>query len=154
MAHPPIRGHPRLGGASTPETELVVSGRTRRAATAHDMTVAALTDRAGSPIYENADRGAAGSVHVRCGIRTIPYARVERCRPGAVIVLPWHPGYGTSHALRPEVQADGTAEGKVMGFAGYMMMRSQRPRPGEDPPPDEGRRHYRTALDPRVVATR
>lgn len=74
-------------------------------------------------------------VHVTCGIRTIPYAWVAQTRPGGVIVLPWHPGYGTSHALRLAVRDNGTAVGRVVGYAGYMMMRSQRPRPGEDPPP-------------------
>jgi protein-L-isoaspartate(D-aspartate) O-methyltransferase len=90
-------------------------------------------------------------VHVTCGVRNIPYAWVEQTRADGVIVLPWHPGYGTSHALRLEVQKDGTAVGRVVGYAGYMMMRSQRPKPGEDPPPGEGRRHYRTALDPRAL---
>ncbi|MEV4078467.1 methyltransferase domain-containing protein [Nonomuraea fuscirosea] len=90
-------------------------------------------------------------VHVTCGVRTIPYAWVEQTRPGGVIVLPWHPGYGTSHALRLVVQEGGTAVGRVAGYAGYMMMRSQRPRPGQDPPPEQERRHYRTALDPRAL---
>jgi hypothetical protein len=76
---------------------------------------------------------------------------VEQIRPGGVIVLPWHPGYGTRHALRLEVQDDGTAVGRVVGYAGYMMMRSQRPRPGQEPPPGQDRRHYRTALDPRAL---
>ncbi|MEU7744034.1 methyltransferase domain-containing protein [Nonomuraea sp. NPDC049158] len=100
----------------------------------------------GHPDREPYDR-----VHVTCGIRTIPYAWVKQTRPGGVIVLPWHPGYGTSHALRLEVQDDGTAVGRVVGYAGYMMMRSQRLRPGEDPPPGKQRRHYRTALDPRAL---
>ncbi|WP_433516960.1 protein-L-isoaspartate O-methyltransferase family protein [Nonomuraea sp. CA-143628] len=90
-------------------------------------------------------------VHVTCGIRDIPYAWVEQCRVGAVIVLPWHPGYGTSHCLRLEVQEDGTALGRVVGFAGYMMMRSQRPHLNEDQLPGQERRHYRTALDPRAL---
>ncbi|MFG1956483.1 methyltransferase domain-containing protein [Nonomuraea sp. NPDC049028] len=90
-------------------------------------------------------------VHVTCGIRTIPYAWVKQTRPGGVIVLPWHPGYGTSHALRLEVRDDGTAIGRAVGYASYMMMRSQRLKPGEDPPPGKGRRHYRTALDPRAL---
>ncbi|MGW0807427.1 methyltransferase domain-containing protein [Nonomuraea sp. NPDC002799] len=90
-------------------------------------------------------------VHVTCGIRDIPYAWVQQCRPGAVIVLPWHPGYGTSHCLRLEVQDDGTAVGEVVGFAGYMMIRSQRPRPNTPQLPGEERRHYRTALDPRAL---
>ncbi|TYB67749.1 methyltransferase domain-containing protein [Nonomuraea sp. PA05] len=90
-------------------------------------------------------------VHVTCGIRDIPYAWVEQCRPGAVIVLPWHPGFGASHALRLEVQADGTAQGRVVGGAAYMMMRSQRLRPDREPEREEDRRHYWSALDPRAL---
>ncbi|MGW0804203.1 methyltransferase domain-containing protein [Nonomuraea sp. NPDC002799] len=90
-------------------------------------------------------------VHVTCGIRDIPYAWVAQCRPGAVIVMPWHPGFGASHALRLEVQADGTAQGRVVGDAAYMMMRSQRLRPKVKPPRDEDRRRYWSALDPRAL---
>ncbi|MEV0619618.1 methyltransferase domain-containing protein [Nonomuraea sp. NPDC050404] len=90
-------------------------------------------------------------VHVTCGIRDIPHAWVEQCRPGAVIVLPWHPGFGTSHALRLEVQDDSTAVGRVVGYAGYMMIRSQRRKPLENQPQSEERRNYRTALDPRAL---
>ncbi|MET8868365.1 methyltransferase domain-containing protein [Nonomuraea sp. NPDC004580] len=90
-------------------------------------------------------------VHVTCGVRDVPYPWVQQCRPGGVIVLPWHPGYGTSHALRLVVQEDGTAAGTIEGFAGYMMMRSQRPIPCQSPPPGKERRHYRTALDPRAL---
>ncbi|MGW4794933.1 methyltransferase domain-containing protein [Nonomuraea sp. NPDC004297] len=97
------------------------------------------------------DLGPYDRVHVTCGIRNIPYAWVEQCRPGAVIVLPWHPGFGTGHCLRLEVQNDGTAQGRVVGFAGYMMMRSQRLRPDEKPQRDEDRRRYWTALDPRAL---
>ncbi|MEV0614607.1 methyltransferase domain-containing protein [Nonomuraea sp. NPDC050404] len=90
-------------------------------------------------------------IHVTCGIRDIPYAWVKQCRPGAIIVLPWHPGFGTGHCLRLEVRADGTARGRVVGFAGYMMMRAQRLRPDERPERDEERRRYWTALDPRAL---
>ncbi len=77
------------------------------------------------------------------------YAWVEQTRPGGVIVLPWHPGFGAGHALRLEVQSDGTAQGRVVGGAAYMMMRSQRVRP--DAEPGHGRRRYWTALDPRAL---
>ncbi|MEU8145858.1 methyltransferase domain-containing protein [Nonomuraea sp. NPDC048901] len=91
-------------------------------------------------------------VHVTCGIRTIPYPWIEQTRPGGMIVLPWHPGYGTSHALRLEVRDDGTAVGRVVGYAGYMMLRSQRPRPSMNQLPGQERRHYRMALDPRALS--
>ncbi|MFB4273017.1 methyltransferase domain-containing protein [Nonomuraea sp. GTA35] len=87
-------------------------------------------------------------VHVTCGIREVPYAWVEQCRPGAVIVLPWHPGYGDGVVLRLEVQDDGTAAGRVVGFASYMWMRAQRPGSQETA---ETTRWYWTALDPRAL---
>jgi len=96
------------------------------------------------------DRAPYDRVHVTCGIRHVPYAWVEQCRPGAVIVLPWHPGFGASHALRLEVREDGTAQGRVVGGAAYMMMRSQRLRPDEKQPQEETRRYW-TALDPRAL---
>ncbi|QYC45902.1 Protein-L-isoaspartate O-methyltransferase [Nonomuraea coxensis DSM 45129] len=88
-------------------------------------------------------------VHVTCGIRHVPYAWVEQCRPGALIVAPWRPGFGIGFCLRLQVQQDRTARGGIVDFAEYMWMRSQRPATDEAPPGDE-RRQYWTALDPRA----
>ncbi|WP_308168061.1 methyltransferase domain-containing protein [Nonomuraea sp. NEAU-A123] len=91
-------------------------------------------------------------VHVTCGIRTVPYAWVEQCRPGGEIVLPYCPGFGHNHALRLVVAPDGTAYGFFPGFASYMMMRSQRPvldRPARGP---EDKHHFTTRIDPRTIA--
>ncbi|MCF6470611.1 hypothetical protein FAF44_19725 [Nonomuraea sp. MG754425] len=82
------------------------------------------------------------------GIRYVRYAWVEQCRPGAVIVAPWRPGFGVGHCLRLEVRADGTAQGRIVDFADYMWMRSQRPAP--DDTLSDDRRQYWTALDPRA----
>ncbi|GAA2215522.1 methyltransferase domain-containing protein [Nonomuraea monospora] len=120
---------------------------------AKNLAAAGLTPRLliGDGALGCADGAPYDRVHVTCGVREVPYAWVAQTRPGGVIVLPWHPGYGTSHALRLEVREDGTAVGRVMGFAGYMMLRSQRPRPCLGQAPGEERRHYRTALDPRAL---
>jgi protein-L-isoaspartate(D-aspartate) O-methyltransferase len=93
-------------------------------------------------------------VHVTCGVARIPYAWVEQTRPGGVIVAPYQPGYGYGHKVRLDVIGDGTAVGRFRGPAGYMMMRSQRPRAGrlasfvhhEDEAAES-----RTTLDPREV---
>ena len=91
-------------------------------------------------------------VHVTCGIRVVPYAWVEQCRPGGEIVLPYCPGFGTNHALRLVVPPDGSAYGSFPGFASYMMMRSQRPladRPARDP---AEKHRFTTRVDPRTIA--
>ncbi|MBF8187577.1 methyltransferase domain-containing protein [Nonomuraea sp. K274] len=91
-------------------------------------------------------------VHVTCGIRTVPYAWVAQSRPGAVIVLPYCPGFGTNHALRLVVMPDGTAVGRFPGFASYMMMRSQRGTPDRPPRGPDDKHHLTTRVDPRTIA--
>ncbi|MEV4475747.1 hypothetical protein [Nonomuraea sp. NPDC049504] len=74
-------------------------------------------------------QGAAGGpydrVHVTCAVRSVPYAWVERCRPGGVIVTPVRTGVGEGHVLRLVVMPDGTAHGRFREYADYMVMRSQ-----------------------------
>jgi protein-L-isoaspartate O-methyltransferase len=60
-------------------------------------------------------------------VAEIPYAWVEQCRPGGIIVTPFSPGYGYGWLTRLHVLPDGTAVGGFPGRAGYMLMRSQRP---------------------------
>ncbi|GAA0950149.1 methyltransferase domain-containing protein [Nonomuraea longicatena] len=91
-------------------------------------------------------------VHVTCGIRHVPHAWVEQCRPGAVIVLPYCPDFGSNHLLRLTVRPDGSAVGRFVGFASYMLMRSQRSTP-DAPARDAADRHWSTTrVDPRTVA--
>ncbi|GAA3254437.1 methyltransferase domain-containing protein [Nonomuraea helvata] len=88
-------------------------------------------------------------VHVTCGIRSIPYAWVEQCRPGGVVVLPYCPGFGDDHVLRLVTLPDGTAIGRFPGHATYMMMRSQRPIPYVA---DDGSgQHHPTSVHPRTI---
>ncbi|MGP3912871.1 methyltransferase domain-containing protein [Nonomuraea sp. 10N515B] len=87
-------------------------------------------------------------VHVTCGIRTLPYAWVEQCRPGGVIVAPYSPGFG-DHVLRLVALPDGTAIGRFPGYAAYMMMRLQRPASAA-PDDGSGRRHP-TQVHPRTI---
>ncbi|MFG1704975.1 methyltransferase domain-containing protein [Nonomuraea sp. M3C6] len=91
-------------------------------------------------------------IHVTCGVRTVPYAWVEQSRPGAVIVLPYCPGFGTNHAVRLVVMPDGTAVGRFPGFASYMMMRSQRGTPDRPPRGPGDKHHLTTRIDPRTIA--
>ncbi|MFD1539436.1 methyltransferase domain-containing protein [Nonomuraea guangzhouensis] len=88
-------------------------------------------------------------VHVTCAVHTVPYAWIEQCRPGAVIVTPYSPGFDTDHSLRLVVMPDGSAVGRFPGYASYMMMRSQGATPGA---PDDGSgRRFTTAVDPRTI---
>ncbi|MGN9847187.1 methyltransferase domain-containing protein [Nonomuraea sp. H19] len=91
-------------------------------------------------------------VHVACGIRQVPYAWIQQTRPGAIIVLPFCPGFGVGHELRLIVTPDGTAYGRFPGFADYMMMRSQRD-PEDQPAQGPEDKHYLTTrIDPRTIA--
>ena len=91
-------------------------------------------------------------VHVTCGVRTVPYAWIEQARPGAVIVLPYCPGFGVNHSLRLVVMPDSTAIGRFPGFASYMMMRSQRSCAGGATRRPEEKHHLTTRVDPRTIA--
>ncbi|GAA5041723.1 protein-L-isoaspartate(D-aspartate) O-methyltransferase [Thermocatellispora tengchongensis] len=90
-------------------------------------------------------------VHVTCGIRRVPYAWIEQSRPGAVIVLPYCPGFGTDHALRLVVTPDGMAYGRFPGFASYMTMRAQRPQRDQPARTDADKHHLTTRVDPRTI---
>ncbi|MGW0805840.1 methyltransferase domain-containing protein [Nonomuraea sp. NPDC002799] len=90
-------------------------------------------------------------VHVTCAVHTIPYAWVEQCRAGGVIVTPYSTEFGADVCVRLVVMPDGTAVGRFPGPASYMMMRSQDGTPvsGDD---GSGRRSA-TRVDPRIIAS-
>ncbi|SDJ35736.1 methyltransferase domain-containing protein [Nonomuraea jiangxiensis] len=89
-------------------------------------------------------------VHVTCSVYRVPYAWVEQCRPGGLIVAPFETGVGCGRAIRLVVGADGTAVGRFRGSASYMPIRSQRV---EYPPePDVEPVRASTRVDPRTIA--
>lgn len=88
-------------------------------------------------------------VHATCGVSHVPYAWVRQTRPGGVIVAPYAPGFASSHELRLVVMPDGTAVGRFIGHASYMMMRSHR-QPPWPAPGDEGAEST-TPIDPRTI---
>lgn len=70
-------------------------------------------------------------VHVTAGVREIPYAWVTQTRPGGILAMPWAPNHVRGYALRLAVTGE-TAVGRIVGDAGFMMLRDQRftyPRP-------------------------
>ena len=90
-------------------------------------------------------------VHVTCAVEHLPQAWIEQTRPGGLIVLPWSPAPHAGYMVRLDVLGGGLAVGRLVGPAGYMMMRSQR----RDVPwhahhSDEAER-TRTRLDPRTM---
>jgi protein-L-isoaspartate O-methyltransferase len=90
-------------------------------------------------------------VHVTCGVREVPATWIAQARPGAVIALPWMPGFARGFQARLIAVGDGTAIGRFTGMASYMMLRSQRfPEPRIDQADDAER--TTTRLDPRTVA--
>lgn len=64
-----------------------------------------------------------------CGVRSVPFAWVEQCRPGGVIVAPWGTHYSHGDAVaRLVVAPDGqSAAGRFTGPVEFMKLRSQRP---------------------------
>ncbi|MGW0807300.1 methyltransferase domain-containing protein [Nonomuraea sp. NPDC002799] len=89
-------------------------------------------------------------VHVTCGVHTVPYAWVEQCRPGAVIVAPFFTGFDFDLSVRLVVMPGGTAVGRFPGTASYMMMRAQE---GSSLVADDGSgRRAHTQVDPRTIA--
>lgn len=63
-----------------------------------------------------------------CGLRAIPFAWVEQCRPGGVIVAPWGTHYSHGDAVaRLVVAPDGhSASGSFTQRVEFMKLRSQR----------------------------
>ncbi|KOX11851.1 hypothetical protein ADL05_22985, partial [Nocardiopsis sp. NRRL B-16309] len=59
--------------------------------------------------------------------RTIPYSWVAQVYPGGVIVTPYQVGTTDGVLVRLEVGEDGTAHGRIIGDAPFMLLRSQRP---------------------------
>ncbi|MEU5434820.1 methyltransferase domain-containing protein [Streptomyces sp. NPDC020719] len=63
-----------------------------------------------------------------CGLRSIPFAWVEQCRPGGIIVTPWGTHYSNGDAVARLVVADDSksASGAFTGPVEFMKLRAQR----------------------------
>ena len=60
-------------------------------------------------------------------VQTVPYAWVEQCRVGGVIVTPWGTSFDNNGLLRMTVGDDGTASGHFVDGVNFMWDRGQRP---------------------------
>jgi protein-L-isoaspartate(D-aspartate) O-methyltransferase len=89
-------------------------------------------------------------IHVGCGTADIPYRWIEQCRPGGLIVLPWHPGAGPGHVLRLTVLGDAEAIGSFHGLARHAMLHGQREAMTWTHGP-RGNANNRVGTDPRAI---
>ncbi|PJJ05458.1 protein-L-isoaspartate O-methyltransferase [Streptomyces sp. 2333.5] len=104
----------------------------RAVATAAMATV----ERLGIPLHVVHGDGSQGylegapydRVIATCGLRSLPFAWVEQCRPGGVVVAPWGTNYSHADAVaRLVVAPDGaSASGRFTGPVEFMKLRSQR----------------------------
>lgn len=67
-------------------------------------------------------------VMATCGVRRVPLAWVEQCRPGGVIVVPWGTPFSNGDAVARLVVADDgrSASGTFTGPVEFMKLRAQR----------------------------
>lgn len=56
----------------------------------------------------------------------IPYPWVAQVRPGGTVLLPWGSDWYSSALLRLVVGTDGSASGRIVGGASFMLLRTQR----------------------------
>jgi protein-L-isoaspartate(D-aspartate) O-methyltransferase len=141
----------QLVGDHTGVTSIEVDGAVSEQA-AKNLAAAGMRPRlvvgdgaAGCPERAPFDR-----VHVTCAVHTVPYAWIEQCRPGAVIVAPFSTGFETDVSVRLVVMPDGTAIGRFPGHTSYMMMRAQ---DGSAVTEDDGSgARSTTRVDPRTIA--
>jgi len=117
----------RLGAANvvTVEVDGAVADAARRALDAFGLPVRV--------VHGDGARGFPGGapydrVIATCGLRSVPYAWVEQCRPGGRIVVPWGTHYGNGDAVaRLVVSRDGrSASGAFAGPVEFMKLRAQR----------------------------
>ncbi|MFE3882750.1 methyltransferase domain-containing protein [Streptomyces lydicus] len=60
-----------------------------------------------------------------CSVRTVPLAWLEQISPGGRIVTPWDTAWCNFGTLIATRQADGTAEGSLVPYGSFMLMRAQ-----------------------------
>ncbi|MGW4381584.1 methyltransferase domain-containing protein [Kitasatospora sp. NPDC004531] len=120
----------RLGSAQVTTVEVdratAAAARHRLARAGYAPTAVVGDGARGHPPGAPFDR-----VLATCSVRQVPAAWIGQCRPGAVIVVPWGPGYGGEAVARLTVQQDGSARGRFVRSSAFMRLRAQRsPRPG------------------------
>ncbi len=59
-------------------------------------------------------------------VQRVPYPWVTQTRPGGAILTPWHTAYHDGALALFTVNADGSAEGRIVGNVAFMFLRGQR----------------------------
>ncbi|MGV9877907.1 methyltransferase domain-containing protein [Streptomyces sp. NPDC003006] len=61
-----------------------------------------------------------------CSLGFIPSQWIGQARPGAIVVVPWGPGYGGEGVVRLQIDETGTAQGNFISSSAFMRLRQQR----------------------------
>ncbi|WP_245928977.1 methyltransferase domain-containing protein [Murinocardiopsis flavida] len=72
------------------------------------------------------DRAPYDRVLATVAAHEVPSAWIAQTRPGGVVVTPWATWFSPGALLRLVVHCDGSASGRFVGYAPFMMLRAQR----------------------------
>ncbi|MGV9880954.1 methyltransferase domain-containing protein [Streptomyces sp. NPDC003006] len=113
------------GNVVTVELDPGVAAQARTALNLYGLAVRVI-NRDGAEGYP--EGGPYDRIIATCGFRSIPFAWVEQCRPGAVIVAPWGTHYDHDDAVVRLIVADDreSATGQFTGPVAFMKARAQR----------------------------
>ncbi|PWG14682.1 protein-L-isoaspartate(D-aspartate) O-methyltransferase [Streptomyces sp. V2] len=117
----------RLGAenVTTIDVDPAISADARTALTRFGLPVHVIH---GDGLKGHPEGGPYDRIIATCGLRSIPFAWVEQCRPDGVVVAPWGTHYGNGDAVaRLTVSEDGaSASGAFTGPVEFMKARAQR----------------------------
>ncbi|MDX3384780.1 methyltransferase domain-containing protein, partial [Streptomyces niveiscabiei] len=113
------------GNVTTVEVDATVSTEVRTALNVFGLPVRVVH---GDGLKGYPEGGPYDRIIATCGLRSIPFAWVEQCRPGGVVVAPWATHYGNGDAVaRLVIAEDGrSASGVFTGPVEFMKARAQR----------------------------
>lgn len=130
------------------DADLAVHARKRLADAGLSLTVVT-GDGAGG----HAERAPYDRIIATAAVRQVPYAWVEQCAPGGVILTPWGTAFDNGALVRLAVEADGTAAGRfVDNTVAFMWLRDQRVAHTAPPRDMTGAAESTTTLHPDAVA--
>lgn len=115
----------RLGAQNVTSVEidpaLAEHAQTALPTTGYPVTVITGDGAEGYPPHAPYDR-----IISTAAVHQLPYPWVAQTRPGGRILTPWTSHYHNGALLSLTVQADGTAQGRIVGDVAFMELRGQR----------------------------